>query len=308
MRSGAGLFYDSGLASALNPVNGSPFDRWQFQTTGGASNTFTPHQSGSTSIPTAPAIHLPRVLEWRTALEQRIRESALLSLAYIGSSGQSLLRQEAYLSPNANLLAALQLTSRGYANYHALQMQFNGDLAPGLQGMASYTWAHSIDNGSQSSSVFLVEARTALERPRIVQLRCTPDRIHRLDLSPASPTSQSLSSPVLSSWILSTTRRQARISRRNALYGSPIFQADLSVRRRFHLHGPISLEATISSFNVLNNPAFANPVQYLLSPWFGRATSMANLMLGAGSPSSGLTPLFQSGGPRTFETGLRLTF
>ncbi len=366
LRSGAGLFYDSGLASALNPVNGSPFDRWQFQTTAGASNTLTPHELVSSSIPAAPAIHLPRVLGWRTSLEQRIHEAALLSLAYIGSSGQSLLRQEAYLSPNTNLLAALQLTSHGYANYHALQMQFNGDLAPGLRGMVSYTWAHSIDNGSQSSSVFLVQpsmpsndrGSSSFDVRQIASFALTYHLPH-------PPISRYLR-PLLNSWNLSTTL-QARTGfpievttgdqslglgfenaerpnlvtgiplwisdafdpggralnpsafaptsdgtqgslGRNTLYGSPLFQADLSLRRRFHLYGPISLEATISSFNVLNHPAFANPVQYLLSPWFGRPTSMANLMLGAGSPSSGLTPLFQSGGPRTFETGLRFTF
>jgi len=35
---------------------------------------------------------------------------------------------------------------------------------------------------------------------------------------------------------------------------------------------------------------------------------MLNLMLGNGSPRSGLTPLFQPGGPRSVEIGLKLRF
>ena len=35
LRAGWGIFYDTGFAAALDPVNGFPFNRWQF-TLGGA--------------------------------------------------------------------------------------------------------------------------------------------------------------------------------------------------------------------------------------------------------------------------------
>ncbi len=39
-----------------------------------------------------------------------------------------------------------------------------------------------------------------------------------------------------------------------------------------------------------------------------RNFSTTNLMLGSGSPTTGLTPLFQGGGPRTVELSLRFSF
>jgi hypothetical protein len=60
--------------------------------------------------------------------------------------------------------------------------------------------------------------------------------------------------------------------------------------------------------NALNHPSFADPVRYLSSPLFGEATSMLNLMMGSGTPRSGLTPAFQVGGPRSIRIGLKLRF
>jgi hypothetical protein len=35
---------------------------------------------------------------------------------------------------------------------------------------------------------------------------------------------------------------------------------------------------------------------------------MQHLMMGSGNPTNGLTPIFQSGGPRTIEIGLKISF
>jgi hypothetical protein len=64
----------------------------------------------------------------------------------------------------------------------------------------------------------------------------------------------------------------------------------------------------VNLFNALNQPAFANPVPFLSSPWFGQSTSMQNLMLGSGSANTGLPPLFQNGGPRSAELSFRVSF
>ncbi len=48
--------------------------------------------------------------------------------------------------------------------------------------------------------------------------------------------------------------------------------------------------------NVTNHGNFADPVRYLSSGFFGESVSLLNLMLGTGSPHSGLTPAFQAGG------------
>src|SRR5262249_45126635 len=50
---------------------------------------------------------------------------------------------------------------------------------------------------------------------------------------------------------------------RNAVSGNGLLQWDASVRREFRLFRGMSLEVGINVFNVLNHPAFANPVPFL---------------------------------------------
>jgi hypothetical protein len=95
---------------------------------------------------------------------------------------------------------------------------------------------------------------------------------------------------------------------RNAIAGFGMSQLDLAVRREFRLgdHGALLLR--LEAFNVANHANFADPARYLNSPVFGQSTSMLNLMLGTGSPGSGLAPLLQTGGPRSLQGSLRFQF
>jgi hypothetical protein len=95
---------------------------------------------------------------------------------------------------------------------------------------------------------------------------------------------------------------------RNAIYGNGLAQIDVSLRRTFGLFWGIRLDAGVGIFNVLNHPAFADPIPFLSSPLFGQSTSMQNLMLGSGTPNTGMPPLFQTGGSRSAELSFRLSF
>lgn len=95
---------------------------------------------------------------------------------------------------------------------------------------------------------------------------------------------------------------------RNALTGFGMSQADLALRREFRLRERTSLELRFEAFNAFNQANFGDPARYLVSPLFGQASSMLNLMLGTGSPASGLAPMFQSGGARSAQVTLRLRF
>jgi hypothetical protein len=95
---------------------------------------------------------------------------------------------------------------------------------------------------------------------------------------------------------------------RNAIYGNGLTQIDASLHRAFTLFRGIGLEVGLNVFNVLNHPQFADPVTFLASPWFGQSTSMQNLMLGTGTPNTGMPPLFQTGGSRSAELSFRLSF
>jgi hypothetical protein len=95
---------------------------------------------------------------------------------------------------------------------------------------------------------------------------------------------------------------------RNAIRGFGMSQLDLAFRRTFALTEKSSLEVRAEAFNLLNQAAFADPVRFLSNPLFGQSTSMLNLMLGSGTPGSGLTPAFQVGGPRSVQLVVRLHF
>jgi len=95
---------------------------------------------------------------------------------------------------------------------------------------------------------------------------------------------------------------------RNAISGFGMWQLDFSLHREFRFAESRALELRVEAFNALNHPNFADPVRYLNSPYFGQSTSMLNLMLGTGSPGSGLAPMLQTGGPRSVEAVLRVRF
>lgn len=95
---------------------------------------------------------------------------------------------------------------------------------------------------------------------------------------------------------------------RNSIAGFGMWQIDAAVAREFAFRDRYKLDLRLEAFNALNHPNFADPVRYLDSPLFGQSTSMLNLMLGTGSPGSGLAPLLESGGARIYQITARFRF
>jgi Carboxypeptidase regulatory-like domain len=103
-----------------------------------------------------PNIKLPYSYQWNGGVQQSLGSQQFLSLRYVGSAGRQLLMQEnvsVFLS-NPNFESGEFLVNGGYSNYNSLQVQFVRRLSAGLQARANYTWAHSIDNASVSSTLF----------------------------------------------------------------------------------------------------------------------------------------------------------
>jgi hypothetical protein len=95
---------------------------------------------------------------------------------------------------------------------------------------------------------------------------------------------------------------------RNVYSGLGMSQVDLALRRSWRWRDRYDLQLRLEAFNAFNHPNFADPVKFLNSPLFGRSTSMLNLMLGTGSPGSGLAPILQTGGPRSVQLSMRFRF
>jgi hypothetical protein len=95
---------------------------------------------------------------------------------------------------------------------------------------------------------------------------------------------------------------------RNAVRGFGMSQIDMALRREISLTDRAILHLRVEAFNLLNSPNFADPLRFLSSALFGDSPSMLNMMLGTGSPGSGLTPVLQTGGARSLQIVLRLRF
>jgi len=100
---------------------------------------------------TDPNLTLPYTLQWNVSIEQAVGKRQSLSASYVGEAGRRLIQTANISSPNPSFRFATLVANTGSSNYQALQLQFQRRLSLGLQALASYTWAHSIDTGSAGS-------------------------------------------------------------------------------------------------------------------------------------------------------------
>jgi len=91
---------------------------------------------------------------------------------------------------------------------------------------------------------------------------------------------------------------------RNVVRAFGAWQVDAALRRRFNLTERLTLELRGEAFNVFNHPNFGTVQTSMTAANFGQATNMRNVQFAA----TGLSQLYQIGGPRSFQFALRLNF
>ncbi|MDD5542310.1 MAG: carboxypeptidase regulatory-like domain-containing protein [Acidobacteriia bacterium] len=125
-----------------------------------------------------PNFRSPYAENYNLTVERELPSSMIFSLAYVGSVAHKL-SVETESNPNINVAACAAnptcvkfrsiqnivfpnhykfpgdvfgsvgtITSAGNSNYNSLQARLDKHFSNGMQFLASYTWAHSIDNGS----------------------------------------------------------------------------------------------------------------------------------------------------------------
>jgi hypothetical protein len=165
VRGGGGVFFDSGQQGASQAFAQSPgqsVSKFYF----GTSFPLTAAQipSPPTGTPTAPysaaatyfasRLQLPYTLQWNLAVEQALGSNQSFALTYVGSNGRRLLEQQELSGASIvgpNFPDGIYVVDDGTtSSYNALQARFQRSLARGLQVLASYSWSHSIDFGSQN--------------------------------------------------------------------------------------------------------------------------------------------------------------
>jgi hypothetical protein len=163
LRGGFGVFYDMATSEIGNLIGqGYPFAAIAFTT----SSTFPldpataappPITAQSLSGPfgtlagVSPNLNLPYSLQWNAAFEQALGRQQTLTSTYVGSSGRRLLQTAFIFQPTPKFGNADLVSNTANSQYNALQLQFQRRLTHGLQAVASYTWAHSIDDASGGS-------------------------------------------------------------------------------------------------------------------------------------------------------------
>ena len=161
VRGGFGLFYDlpAGAISNVvilspNVVSGLPIN-----------NVIYPPSNSNVVIPALTTngpfanvlvadrhLKMPYTMQWNLALEHAFDANQVVTISYIGAAGRRLIRQELYFNSSTNFPLLQINRSNASSDYDALQAQYQRRLSRGLQGLASYTWSHSLDNASNDST------------------------------------------------------------------------------------------------------------------------------------------------------------
>lgn len=164
VRAGGGVFFDSandnatlGYSnfgfSAYNVQYGIPVPFTVNELTAPISTT--PPYTASIIVAFPPHLQLPYTLEWNTSIQQAFGPRQTVTLSYVGSNGRRLLGEQ-YLSLNAlnaNFGEVEYFPANLTSSYNSLQVEVQRPVARGLQALASYSWSHSIDFGSQATEL-----------------------------------------------------------------------------------------------------------------------------------------------------------
>jgi hypothetical protein len=163
-RGGFGVFYDAGnnLASAGYTSGTYPF--LASRVVRNIVFPLLPAQVAPPALPNSsgltapypftfifdPNLRLPYTLQWNAALERALGKDHVLTLSYVGAAGRRLLqRHNLNLSRiNPSFTNVGLTTNKATSDYNGLHVQFRRRLSRGLQALASYTWAHALDEDS----------------------------------------------------------------------------------------------------------------------------------------------------------------
>jgi hypothetical protein len=166
LRGGGGVFFDSGQQDASIGYYGpglsatqnfgglfgsaSPFPAPLSQFTPPLVNPPVPPYGIVYAFP--PHRQLPYTIQWNAAMQQALGRSQTVTVSYVGAHAGRLLEQnQVNVQPfNANFTDSVLFLRNGLtSDYDALQIQFQRKLNQDLQALASYTWSHCLDYGSQ---------------------------------------------------------------------------------------------------------------------------------------------------------------
>jgi hypothetical protein len=173
LRAGTGVFFDNGqnLRNAAFDTNPGTNYTKNYGTNFGSAASF-PLTPAQVNISTANSLvapygtiyqfgdpkdpyELPYTLQWNVSVEQALGAPQSLTISGIGARGRRLLDQQSLSlrALNPNFTSVIVTQSNLTSSYDSLQAQFQRRLHGGLQALASYTWSHAIDEGTDNTAL-----------------------------------------------------------------------------------------------------------------------------------------------------------
>jgi Carboxypeptidase regulatory-like domain len=157
VRSGGGVFFDTGQQAGSWGFNGPGF----IASTGFQSGQFPvipavpsvenpPNPPYDEVFGFEPHLQLPYTLQWNLSAEQALGGAQTLSVSYVGSHAARLLQENVFVPNNPNIQAVTFFENGLTSDYGSLQTQFRRKLSRGITALASYTWSHCLDYGSEN--------------------------------------------------------------------------------------------------------------------------------------------------------------
>jgi len=369
VRAGGGVFFDTGQQLGGQGASGGP-GLFSNTVIPGAHFPLTPSQIPS-SIPNPPVapylqvsawpshLQLPYALQWNASLQQALGRNQALTVTYLGARGRRLLNgNRINVAPfNPSFTTVVFYGNGATSDYDAMQAEFQRRLTRGLQALASYTWAHSIDEGSQNldfpirrgNSEFDVRhnftAALSYNVPDHFKDRFARMVLNHWGVDDRFTARTSFPISLNGNFLIDPATGQSAFTGLNLLSGQPVYlygaqypggrsvnpaafavpaagqfgnaprnfvrgfgawQMDLAVRREFPIREKVKLQFRAEAFNIFNHPNFglinANYCSGGPGCTFGQATGTLAAALGV------LSPLYQTGGPRSMQFALKLQF
>ena len=369
VRGGGGVFYDTGQQLGSVGFQGPGFS--QLVTFGGSRSPASfplPFAQVNPSVTNPPVLpfngtvyayprhlQLPYTLQWNASIQQSLGNSQALTISYVGANGRRLLETNEIQNINSNFSDILFVRNGLTSDYNALQAQFQRRFAAGLTALASYTWSHSIDFGSQNAALPFTRGDSdfdvrhnfsgafSYDLPNAFQNRLARGALHHWGLDgrftartsfpvtlsngnntvidpatgqtyeggvnlvsgvpiylygPQYPGGRSINPAAFSS----PPSTEVGNAPRNFVRGFGAWELDMAVRREFPIHERLKLQFRAEAFNVFNHPNFGTVNGLFDQNTFGEATATLARSLGI------LSPLYQTGGPRSMQFALKLAF
>ena len=203
LRGGGGVFFDTANQLATQGYNGIGFQA--VKSYFGSSLPVTSAQldfapsvaapyTSSTIYAFPEHLQLPYTLQWNLSLDQALGKNQALTLSYVGSNGRRLIQEQQYSlhSLNSNFGTVILIPGGITSNYQSLQAKFQRSISKGLQALASYTWSHSLDFGSNNASLPVTRGNSDFDVRHNFQTGVSWDM--------PSPHVRSAISPMLADW------------------------------------------------------------------------------------------------------------